>query len=90
MTVNQQIEELLQEASGLGIRKEVMDASEKYIDQGMDELDALEAAFAELTDIDDEYSDESYVSDLLDWPDLGDEWEDYDDSASDYFDEDED
>lgn len=50
MTLQHQIEELLEEAAAIGLRREVMDASEKYIDQGLDELAALEAAYAELTD----------------------------------------
>jgi len=54
MTNEQLIEELLIEASMLGIRKEVLNASEKYIDQGMGTLEALEAAFSDLVDWDSE------------------------------------
>ena len=79
MTQEQLIEELLMEASGLGIRQEVLDASEKYLDQGMNQLDALETAFNELTD--DEYSDDdddySDFDTLPDFPDFGEEDDDW-------------
>jgi hypothetical protein len=77
MTQEQLIEELLMEASGLGIRQEVLDASEKYIDQGMTQLDALETAFNELTDedyVDDDYSD---FDNIPDFPDFGEEDDDW-------------
>jgi hypothetical protein len=83
MTIEQQIAELLLEAASLGIREEVLDASEKYIDQGMDQLDALEAAYAELTD--DDYNVSEY--DIADWDaiELGHQtWADYDDEAGTY------
>lgn len=58
MTDEQLIEELLLEAAGLGIRQEVLDASEKYLDRGYDKLEALEKAFNDLTDDDDDYEDD--------------------------------
>lgn len=50
----QLIEELLMEAAGLGLRSAVLDASEKYIDQGLTRLEALEQAFSDLTDLEDD------------------------------------
>jgi hypothetical protein len=58
MTDEQLIEELLLEADGLGIRQEVLDSSEKYLDQGLDRLEALEMAFNELTDDFDDDNDD--------------------------------
>ncbi len=79
MTQEQLIEELLMEASGLGIRQDVLDASEKYIDQGMDRLDALEAAFSDLTDIDDEFSDMHEMYDIYDEDEDDEDWSTADD-----------
>ena len=83
MTDEQLIEELLLEASGLGIRQEVLDASEKYLDQGLDRLEALEQAFSDLTDDDDDYDDIEDDDDYWDDADFGDdedfEDDDYDD-----------
>jgi hypothetical protein len=78
MTDEQLIEELLLEASGLGIRQDVLDASEKYIDQGLDRLEALERAFNDLTD-DDDYLDSSDI----DWSDEDEDWSDEDEDWSD-------
>jgi hypothetical protein len=86
MTIEQQIAELLLEAASLGIREEVLDASEKYIDQGMDQLDALEAAYAELTD--DDYNVSEY--DIADWDaiELGHQtWADYNEETDSVFSE---
>jgi hypothetical protein len=78
MTDEQLIEELLLEAAGLGIKQEVLDASEKYLDQGLDRLEALEQAFSDLTDDDDDYDDieddDDYWDDDTDFED-----DDYDD-----------
>lgn len=85
MTEEQLIEELLLEAGGLGLRQDVLDASEKYIEQGMDRLEALETAFNELTsDFDEDGEDaDPYLYDLDsedDWNDVDDEyWENLDD-----------
>ena len=87
MTEDQLIEELLLEAGGLGLREDVLDASEKYIEQGMDRLEALETAFNELTsDFDEEDEDDDpYLYDLdseddEDWEDEdGEYWENLDD-----------
>ena len=77
MTDEQLIEELLLEAAGLGIKQEVLDASEKYLDQGLDRLEALEQAFNDVTD-DDDYDDieddDDYWDDDTDFED-----DDYDD-----------
>jgi hypothetical protein len=51
MTNEQLIEELLMEAESLGLRKQVLDACEKYLDQGMNRLEAIETAFSEITDV---------------------------------------
>jgi hypothetical protein len=81
MTQSQLIEELLLEASGLGIRQEVLNVSEKYLDQGMDQLEALEAAFNELTDDDyvNTFNDDDYTDfdNLPDFPDFGEEDDDW-------------
>lgn len=71
MTEEKLIEELLMEASGLGLRNEVLDASEKYIDQGLSRLEALEAAFNELTDDEwnDDEDDDEWPDDIATWPD---------------------
>lgn len=58
MTDGQLIEELLQEAQCLGIRQNVLDAAEKYLDQGLDQLEALESAFSEL--VDDDWEDDDW------------------------------
>lgn len=74
MTEEQLIEELLLEASALGIKDEVLDASEKYLDQGLERLEALEQAYNELTedwDTDDWDTAELYDDDDLEW-DYGD------------------
>ncbi len=74
MKEEQLIEELLLEAAALGIKDEVLDASEKYLDQGLERLEALEKAYNELTedwDTDDWETAELYDDDL--------EW-DYDDN----------
>lgn len=79
MTDEQLIEELLLEAAGLGIKQDVLDASEKYLDQGLDQLEALEKAFNEVTtdwdeddeddeDWDEDDEDDDY-GDLDLWPD---------------------
>lgn len=81
MTEQQLIDELLLEAAGLGIKQEVMDASEKYLDQGLDQLEALEKAFNDVTsdwdddeDEDDDWDDDDYEDIDLDlWPDDEDE-----------------
>lgn len=75
MTDKQLIEELLLEASGLGIRQEVLDASEKYLDQGLDRLEALEQAFSDLTD--DNYDDIEDDVEYWDGSEFGDD-EDFD------------
>lgn len=75
MTQEKLIEELLTEASALGIRREVIRESHKYEIQGMPLLEALEAAFAELTEgmaDDDDEVDELTMWESLDletWPD---------------------
>lgn len=76
MTDEQLIEELLQEASGLGIRQEVLDASEKYLDQGLDRLEALEQAFSDLTDDDWTEIDGDAWDDDEDWDEDDDAWDD--------------
>lgn len=78
MTEEQLIEELLIEASGLGIREEVLNASEKYLDQGLDRLEALEKAFSDLTDDDDDYEDGDEIDDDY-WDDVDFEDDLYDD-----------
>lgn len=80
MTDEQLIEELLLEAAGLGIKQEVLDASEKYLDQGYDNLEALEKAFNDLTDDDDDYEDDD--EDYWDDADFGDD-EDFEDDLYD-------
>ena len=82
MTEEQLIEELLLEASGLGIKQEVLDASEKYLDQGLDRLEALEQAFSDLTD--DDYDD---IDDEFD--EIDDDYWDDDDFADDLYDDEE-
>jgi hypothetical protein len=79
MTDEQLIEELLLEAAGLGIKQDVLDSSEKYLDQGLERLEALELAFNDLTDDNDEYLDSSDI----DWSDEDDDWSEDDDEFSD-------
>ena len=66
MTTEQMIEEILLEADGLGIRQMVLEECEKYMDDGMSRIDAIEAAFSEL--VEEMESDED-LSDLdaADW-----------------------
>lgn len=73
MTEQQLIDELLLEAAGLGIKQEVMDASEKYLDQGLDQLEALEKAFNDVTS---DWDDDDYEDEDGDWDD--DDYEDID------------
>lgn len=102
MTNEQLIEELLMEASALGIRQEVLDESKKFINQGMSKLEALEAAYTELTeeddvtwsdldddsDIDDENSEELDWSTFTDYPEDEDDFDEWSDDTLDW-DEDE-
>ena len=66
MTTEQMIEEILLEADGLGIRQMVLEECEKYMDDGMSRIDAIEAAFSEL--VEEMESDEDLGDlDAADW-----------------------
>lgn len=90
MTTEQLIEEILLEADGLGIRQMVLEESEKYIDEGVSRLDAIELAFSELVEEAElnEYDDD----DIQDWNDVDIEnWgdDDDDDPDADFYSDDE-
>jgi hypothetical protein len=44
MTIEEQIEEILIEASAVGLRWEVIETAKKYIESGLDKLTAYEYA----------------------------------------------
>lgn len=48
MIAEEQIEEILQEASAYGLRVEVIDMAKKFIEDGYDKVTAYEMAFEEL------------------------------------------
>lgn len=47
MTTEEQIEEILMEASAFGLRLEVLNTAKQYIDEGCERLLAYEMAFDE-------------------------------------------
>ena len=47
MTTEEQIEEILHEASAYGLRVEVMETAKQYMEEGMERLLAYENAFNE-------------------------------------------
>lgn len=48
MTAEEQIEEILQEASAYGLRVEVIEWAKKLIEEGYDRVTSFELAFQEL------------------------------------------
>lgn len=98
MTTEQIIEEILMEASEFGIRENVLKESKKYMDKGMSKLQAIETAYNDLIEIQDESSyidddDDEYIeldiwdtADIEDWGD--DDEDDYGDDE--VYDDDED
>lgn len=97
MTTEQIIEEILMEASEFGIRENVLKESKKYMDKGMSKLQAIETAYSDLMEIQDESSyidddDDEYIEldswDSADIEDWGDDDDDDDYRDDDVYDDD--
>jgi len=47
MTAEEQIEEILMEASALGLRVEILETAQKYLNEGYDRVTSYEMAYQE-------------------------------------------